>query len=170
MTFNSGGSGTYSLFRDHPFITDIGIGGAVLRPAGYPGHFLEDLAPAEFIAAPVLKKRDGMLIPFIEGLCGLLAFWNPNNRRTFEIYGGGWAGRLVSPRGIRTQALTADPPNQNLVPNQTTLNGSRKVALEIGDFVFYHPLQSDAMFQFEDILVLSQGRVERTWKVFQRRY
>ena len=100
----------------------------------------------------------------------MLSFWNPNNQRTFEIYGGGWAGRLVSPQGIRTQALTADPPNQNLVPNQTTLNGSRKVAVDVGDFVFYHPIQSDAMFQFEDILVVSQGRVDRVWKVFPRRY
>lgn len=170
LTFNCGGSGTYSLFRDRPFITDVGIGGAALRPAGYPGHFLADLQPAEFIAAPVLKKRKGLLIPFIEGLCGLLAAWNPNSRLTFEIYGGGWAGHLVFPRGIQTQSLTADPPNQNLVPNQTTLNGSARVALEVGDFVFYQPIQSDALFQFEDVVVYEKGRADRTWKVFPRRY
>ena len=170
LTFNSGGSGTYSLFGDYPFITDIGIGGAVLRPATYPDHFLYDLQPAEFIAAPVLKKRPGTCIPFIEGLGGLLAWWDPNNQVTFEIYGGGWAAKLVAPQGVQIQALTADPPNQNLVPNQTTFNGSRRLQLEIGDFVIHHPYQSDAMFQFEDILLIQAGQVAGCWPVFARRY
>ncbi len=170
LTFNSGGSGTYSLFGDYPFITDIGIGGAVLRPATYPGHFLYDLQPAEFIAAPVLKKRPGTCIPFIESLGGVLAWWDPNSQVTFEIYGGGWAARFAAPQGIQIQALTADPPNQNLVPNQTTLTGSRRMALEIGDFVFHDPYQSDAMFQFEDILLVHSGRVDGCWPVFDRRY
>jgi hypothetical protein len=72
LTFNCGGSGTYSLFKDYSYITDIGIGGAILRPAGYPPHFLKELLPAEFIATPVLKKRNGAVIPFIEGLSGLI--------------------------------------------------------------------------------------------------
>ena len=170
LTFNSGGSGTYSLFAGYPFITDIGIGGAVLRPAAYPGHFIYDLQPAEFIAAPVLKKRPGTCIPFIEGLGGLLAWWDPNNQVTVEIYGGGWAARLVAPQGIQVQGLTADPPNQNLVPNQSTLNGSGRMKLEIGDYVFHHPFQSDAMFQFEDILLIRAGQVTGCWPVFDRRY
>lgn len=73
LTFNCGGSGTYSLIKEYPFITDIGIGGAVLRPAGYPSLFLMDLQPAEFIVTPVLKKRKGTLIPFIEGISGLIS-------------------------------------------------------------------------------------------------
>ena len=97
LTFNCGGSGTYSLFNNYPFITDIGIGGAVLRPAGYPAHFLKELLPAEFIATPVLKKRLGAVIPFIEGLSGLISWWNPNYQNSLEIYGGGWAGRLCGP-------------------------------------------------------------------------
>jgi D-serine deaminase-like pyridoxal phosphate-dependent protein len=170
LTFNSGGSGTYSLFADYPFITDIGIGGAVLRPASYPAHFLHDLQPAQFIAAPVIKKSAGCVIPFVEGLAGLLEWWDPNNKVSVGIYGGGWAGKLVAPAGIQPQILTNDPPNQNLVPNQSTLSGSTSLQVEIGDYVFYHPYQSDAMFQFEDILLLRGGMVAGCWPVFDRRY
>ena len=170
ITFNSGGSGTYSLFREYPFITDIGIGGAILRPRAYPSHFLFDLQPAQFIATPLLKKIKGDLIPFIEFLAGLLEWWDPNNQYSFIIYGGGWAAQLVAPDGLQIQSLTSDPPNQNLVPNQSTLNGSKSVQLDIGDYVFYQPVQSDAMFQFEDILIVRAGQIVDYWNVFNRRY
>jgi D-serine deaminase-like pyridoxal phosphate-dependent protein len=170
LTFNCGGSGTYSLFNDYHFITDIGIGGAVLRPAGYPSHFLKELLPAEFIATPVLKKRKGAVIPFIEGLSGLISWWNPNYQNSLEIYGGGWAGDFVAPKGVLSNPLLTDPPNQNLVPNQSTINASSRTTLEIGDYVFYYPIQSDAMFQFEDIVLIRGEKVQGIWKVFDRRY
>jgi D-serine deaminase-like pyridoxal phosphate-dependent protein len=170
FTFNCGGSGTYSLFNDYSFITDIGIGGAVLRPAGYPAHFLKELIPAEFIATPVLKKRSGAVIPFIEGFSGLISWWNPNYQNSLEIYGGGWAGNFVAPKGVFSNPLLTDPPNQNLVPNQSTINVSSRTTLEIGDYVFYHPIQSDAMFQFEDIVLISGEKVNGVWNVFDRRY
>jgi D-serine deaminase-like pyridoxal phosphate-dependent protein len=170
LTFNCGGSGTYSLFNNYTFITDIGIGGAVLRPAGYPPHFLKELLPAEFIATPVLKKRKGAVIPFIEGLSGLISWWNPNYQNSLEIYGGGWAGDFVAPKGVFSNPLLTDPPNQNLVPNQSTINVSSRTTLEVGDYVFYHPIQSDAMFQFEDIILIRGEEVQGVWKVFDRRY
>jgi D-serine deaminase-like pyridoxal phosphate-dependent protein len=170
LVFNSGGSSTYSLFDRAPFITDIGIGGAVLRPAAYPAHFLYDLQPAEFIATPVLKILRGTVIPFLEKLAGLLEWWDPNLGQGIVIYGGGWAGELVAPKGLSPQMLVSDPPNQNLVPNESTLSCSKKVNIKRGDYVFYHPTQSDAMFQFEDILLIRGGKVTGTWKVFDQRY
>lgn len=170
LTYNSGGSGTYSLFGGYSFITDIGIGGAVLRPRAYPSHFLFDLQPAQFIATPLLKKIKGDFIPYIECMAGLLEWWDPNNQYSFIIYGGGWAAQLVAPDGLQLQTLTSDPPNQNLVPNQSTLNGSKSVQLEIDDYVFYQPEQSDAMFQFEDILIVHAGQIVDNWHVFNRHY
>jgi D-serine deaminase-like pyridoxal phosphate-dependent protein len=171
LTFNSGGSCTYSLFDRAPFITDIGIGGAVLRPASYPAHFLFDLLPAEFVFTPMIKQWQGANIPFLEGLGGLFRWWNPNDRCSFGIYGGSWAGNIVAPPGLHPQMLTSDDPaNENLVPNESILNGSSRVGWQLGDFAFYHPKQSDAMFQFEDILLIRQGTVVGTWQVFDRRY
>jgi D-serine deaminase-like pyridoxal phosphate-dependent protein len=171
LTFNSGGSSTYSLFDRVPFITDIGIGGAVLRPSSYPALFLGDLLPAEYVATPMIKKWDGALIPFLEGLAGFLRWWNPNDQCSFGIYGGSWAGAIVAPPELHAQMLTStDPANENLVTNQSILNGSRKVGWGMGDFAFYYPKQSDAMFQFEDILLIRNGKVIGTWNVFDIRY
>jgi D-serine deaminase-like pyridoxal phosphate-dependent protein len=171
LTFNSGGSSTYSLFDRVPFITDIGIGGAVLRPSSYSALFLGDLLPAEYVATPMIKKWDGALIPFLEGLAGFLRWWNPNDQCSFGIYGGSWAGAIVAPPELHAQMLTStDPANENLVTNQSILNGSRKVGWGMGDFAFYYPKQSDAMFQFEDILLIRNGKVTGTWDVFDVRY
>jgi hypothetical protein len=57
-----------------------------------------------------------------------------------------------------------------LVTNQSILNGSRKVGWGLGDFAFCYPKQSDAMFQFEDILLIQDGKVTGTWAVFDVRY
>jgi len=171
LTFNSGGSSTYSLFGQAPFITDIGIGGAVLRPASYPSHFLGDLQPAEYIATPMVRQWPGAIIPYLEGLAGFFRWWNPNDQCSFGIYGGSWAGTLVAPPELHPQMLTStDPANENLVTNQSILNGSRKVGWGLGDFAFYYPKQSDAMFQFEDILLIRGGQVTGTWDVFDVRY
>ena len=171
LTFNSGGSTTYSLFGRAPFITDIGIGGAVLRPASYSALFLGDLQPAEYVATPMIKQWPGAIIPFLEGLAGLLRWWNPNDQVSYGIYGGSWAGAIVAPPELHPQMLTStDPANENLVTNQSILNGSRRVGWELGDFAFYYPKQSDAMFQFEDILLIRDGRVTGTWDVFDVRF
>jgi len=171
LTFNSGGSSTYSLFGQAPFITDIGIGGAVLRPSSYPALFLGDLLPAEYVATPMIKQWKGALIPYLEGLAGFFRWWNPNDQCSFGIYGGSWAGEIVAPPKLHAQMLTStDPANENLVTNQSILNGSRKVGWGLGDFAFYYPKQSDAMFQFEDILLIRKGKVIGTWQVFDIRY
>ena len=171
LTYNSGGSTTYSLFDRAPFITDIGIGGAVLRPSSYSALFLGDLLPAEFVATPMIKQWPGAIIPFLEGLAGLFRWWNPNDQCSFGIYGGSWAGAIVAPPELHPQMLTStDPANENLVTNQSILNGSRKVGWGLGDFAFYYPKQSDAMFQFEDILLVRDGKVTGTWAVFDMRY
>jgi D-serine deaminase-like pyridoxal phosphate-dependent protein len=171
LTFNSGGSTTYSLFGQAPFISDIGIGGAVLRPSSYSDLFLGDLLPAEFVATPMIKQWPGAIIPFLEGLAGVFRWWNPNDQVSFGIYGGSWAGAIVAPPELHPQMLTStDPANENLVTNQSILNGSRKVQWGLGDFAFYYPKQSDAMFQFEDILLIRDGKVTGTWAVFDVRY
>ena len=80
------------------------------------------------------------------------------------------AADLVSPPGVRANALTSDPPNQNLLPNQSLYNGSGSIPIRVGDFVFFHPHQSDAMSQFEDRLVMRDGKLIDTWKPFSKRY
>ena len=167
---NGGGSKSYELFEAGMPVNDVAAGSGVVKPSTFDIFTLDDHIPALFIAAPVIKKESGFNVPFLESVKGLVAWYDPNSRLTYYIYGGGWAGDLTAPPGIRQTAITSDPPNQNLLPNQTMLSGSARTPLNIGDFVFYHPHQGDSIFQFEDILLLRQGRIVGSWKPFRSGY
>jgi D-serine deaminase-like pyridoxal phosphate-dependent protein len=170
LVHNAGGSGSYPLYGPPTPVDDVGIGGAVLRPSAYPDLFLGDLQPAIWIAAPVIADLGVTRIPFLEGLTALLRWWNPNARHALAVYGGGWPGRIVSPPGVEPEALTNDPPNENLVPNQSLLTASERTKIALGDFVFWRPVNSDAMVQFEDLVCVRGGEVVGTWSPIGRRY
>jgi D-serine deaminase-like pyridoxal phosphate-dependent protein len=170
LTLNGGGSKSYELFEAGMPVNDVAAGSMAVKPSTFDIFTLADHVPALFIAAPVIKKEAGFNVPFLESVKGLVGWYDPNSRMTYYIYGGGWAGDMAAPPGVRQTAITSDPPNQNLVPNQTMLSGSARTPLNIGDYVFYHPHQGDAIFQFEDILLYRRGRIEGAWKPFHNRY
>ncbi len=168
LTFNSGGSTTYQLFNDTPEINDIAAGSCMVKPSSF--QMLEDHKPALFIAAPVLKKLEGPQVAFLDFASGLLQTWDVNMENALYLYGGGWAAEQVSPPGVKMNPLTAGPLNQNLLPNQSLFNCSNSVDLGVGDFVFFHPQQGDAAFQFEEIRVTRSGRLLETWKPLPKRF
>jgi D-serine deaminase-like pyridoxal phosphate-dependent protein len=168
LTFNSGGSKTYRMFTGEGPVNDISAGSAIVKPATFAG--LDNHRPALFIAAPVIKKLPGVQLAFLESVADWMAWWNPNMGLSLYLYGGGWAADIVSPPGIMLNELAADPPNQNLMPNQSLYHASTRTPVGIGDFVFFHPQQSDAMSQFEEILVLRGGKLVDKWHSFPRRY
>jgi len=170
LVHNAGGSGSYPLYGRGTPVDDVGIGGAVLRPSAYPALFLGDLQPAIWIASPVLADLGATRIPFLERFTALLRWWNPNARHALAVYGGGWPGRIVSPPGVETEAITNDPPNENLVPNQSLVTASERTQVAVGDFVFWRPVNSDAMVQFEDLVCVRGGKVVGTWSPIGRRY
>jgi len=170
LTFNSGGSKTYILYgKDHP-VNDLAIGGCILKSTTYDLFTLDDHTPAIFIATPVLKILDKTEIPFAEWLHTLFAWWDPNTEQSLIIYGGGWAADYVNPPGLQSNPILSDPDNENLMPNQSTVNASRRVNLNVGDFVFYRPRQTDAMFQFAEYYLVRDGKVVGKWKPVGRRY
>jgi D-serine deaminase-like pyridoxal phosphate-dependent protein len=168
LTFNSGGSKTYHLFNRVTAVNDVAAGSAVVKPATFDG--LTTHKPALFIAAPVLKKLPGIQLPFLGVLAGVMQWWNPNMRTSLYLYGGGWAADIVSPPGVFLNKMAADPPNQNLLPNQSLYHVSQNSTLNIGDFVYFQPQQGDAMSQFERILVMRGGKIIDVWQPFPRRY
>jgi len=117
----------------------------------------------------VLKKIDGFGVPFIETFHSLVEWWDPNTAVTFYVSGGGWSDRILAPTGISVNALTASPPNENMLPNQSMLNGSKSVMIGTGDHVFYHPLQGDALMQFDAIYVARKGKIVNAWRPFGTR-
>ena len=70
---------------------------------------------------------------------------------------------LESPPGLRTNALFGRSSNQEMV------NGSAVVPLEVDDYVFLRPTQSEfVMLQFGDLVVMRGGKIVDHWPVFQQ--
>ncbi len=168
VTLNSGGSKTYQRFGTQPFVNDIAAGSCMVKPSTF--DILHDHVPALFIATPILKAHDGLLVPFLEERSTLLSWWNPNAAQSWTVYGGGWAADMVAPKGVSILKLTADPPNQNLMPNQSLYTGPKGAKLHQGDFIFMQPHQGDALFQFETIALVRNGEVTGFWSSFDRKY
>lgn len=157
LTFNSGGSKTLHRFHGDWIANDIAAGSAVVKPATF--SVLDTHLPALFIAAPVIRKFARVSRHSIE----------PAKAMSLYLYGGGWAAELVHPEGV-TISPHADPPNENLLPNQCLFETSLDTRLDIGNFVFFHPRQSDAMVQFEEILLVRDGVIVDRWHPFPRRF
>ncbi len=168
LTLNSGGSSTYFMFGNQSIVNDVAAGSAVVKPSTFGA--LTHHQPALFIAAPILKKMDGIQLPFLGSLASLMQWWNPNMGTSLYLYGGGWAADIVSPPGVMLNELAADPPNQNLQPNQSLYHVSQRSTVQIGDFVFFQPQQGDAISQFEYLMVMREGRLIDRWRSFPSRY
>ncbi len=167
LVFNSGGSATYPMYTSGP-VNDVAAGGGVLRPGDYPNYVIGALQPAIFIATPVLAVYPQPELPFfsasqsaavLQGLQGV------------TIYGGGWPAYYTYPAGIQGAPLISDPTDYAMVPNQGMVVAPADTLIVPGDWIFYHPRQSDALFQFESILQVRGGRLQTTtMAAYPRRY
>lgn len=165
LTRNAAGSPTYRLWSDVEGIAnELAVGSGLVKPLDFDVPNLEPHVPAIYIATPVLKSADGLSIPGLGPLNELWSLWDPNRARTFFVYGGYWKARPVSPPGL------AENPVFGRSSNQEMLNGARSVELEVDDYVFYRPTQSESvMLQFGDLALVRGGRIVDFWPVFEER-
>lgn len=160
-TLNTAGSPTYQLHKDSRMATEVSVGSALVKPTDFDIPTLSDHIPASFIATPVIKAMDGTHIPGLEKLGGLFRWWDPNRARSFFIYGGYWKAKPVSPPGLKLNPVYGRSSNQEL------LNGSSRIPLQVDDYVFLRPTQSESVFlQFGDIAVYDNGKITDLWPVF----
>lgn len=123
-----------------------------MKPVDFDLLTLSHHQPAAFIAAPVIKALVRTQLPVLEGLGGVMALWDPNAARAFFIYGGHWLAAPVSPPGLQYNSIFGRSSNQEM------LTGSRRVTLAPDDYVFFRPLQSEAVFQqFGPIALYQDG-------------
>lgn len=161
LTFNSGGSQTYRLFKGRGPVNDIAVGSGLVKPVDFDTPLLRDHEEALFIATPVLKKLDGTVIPFLEFLSGPWRLWNPNKEKTFFIYGGWWRASYCSPAGLEDNSLYGKSTNQSIV------NGSARTAIGVDDYIFLRPGQSEGiMREFGEITIVRGGKVIDRWPAF----
>ena len=58
-----------------------------------------------------------------------------------------------------------------MVPNQGMVTAPAETMINPGDWIFYHPRQSDALFQFEQIRLIRGGRLQsETMAAYPRRF
>ncbi|WP_226019626.1 alanine racemase [Novosphingobium sp. FKTRR1] len=161
LTLNSAGSYTVMRHTRGTVANEVSVGSAFVKPNDFDIAENKDLAPALFIATPVIKAGRPLDLPGHAYLNGPLAFMDPNTAQAIYIFGGHWLADPVSPPGLQTSDLIG------LSSNQQLLTGSWRVHLKPDDSVFLRPHQSEAlMLQFGDVVLYQDGRIGDRWPVF----
>lgn len=163
LTLNAAGSPTFRLWEGQSVANELAAGSGLVQPLDFDVDTLATHFPAIFIATPVLKASGSTRIPMVPSMGRMHAGYDPNRERTFFVYGGYWKAKPVSPPGLQQNPIYGRSTNQEI------LNGSANVRLEVDDFVFYRPTQSEfVMLQFGDLAVLRGGQIVDFWPVFQQ--
>ncbi|MEM7360335.1 MAG: DSD1 family PLP-dependent enzyme [Pseudomonadota bacterium] len=161
LCLNGAGSPTLQLHKGSTVCNDLSAGSCLVKPTDFDLDTLASMQAASYIATPVLKKEQGTRIPGLEGLTNVIPKWNPNRAQTFFIYGGAWMAKYESPAGIIPNGLFGKSTNQQMV------NGPAHLQLDVDDFIFLRPTQSEAVFlQFGDIQTVRDGKLANQWPVF----
>jgi D-serine deaminase-like pyridoxal phosphate-dependent protein len=160
LTLNVGGSPTYRLHDGTASANELALGSALLKPGDFDTDLLQDLEPACYIATPVLKAQAQFQMPYgVQGLSAMARAWDVNQRRAWFVYGGNWLADPVSPAGLQASGLYGNSSNQQV------LLGSGVQQLQVDDFIFFRPRQSEAvLLQFGAIAVLDQGKLSQFWQ------
>lgn len=154
---NGAGSPTIALHHEESPLNDYSIGSALVKPSGFDLPSLADFEAAAWIAAPVLKRRPGVRVPFIEKLPS-------RGRDTLFIYGGNWMALPWNPDGLREHGTYGVSSNQQM------LTVPKESPVAVDDYVFLRPTQSEAvLLQFGDLCIVRSGRHVGNWPVFRNR-
>lgn len=145
LCFNGAGSPTFGLHTEHSVCNDISFGSMLVKPTDFDLPTLVDFQPAVWIATPVLKKLPTTQIP---GLA--LLDKAPTHKNALFVYGGYWMANYAYPEGAQTNSLYGRSSNQELV------NVPKSSDIQVDDFVFLRPTQSEAVIsQFEQVWLYS---------------
>lgn len=162
--FNTAGSPSYQLHtriltEQHP-CNELSAGSCLVKPSDFDLSSLSDHQPASFIATPILKTLSQTDIPGVPGLGELMSWWNPNLKRSLFTYGGNWKAQPVSPSGLSYNPIYGRSSNQEM------LNASIANPLEMDDWIFLRPSQSESVFlQFGDLALFDGEKFIERWPV-----
>ncbi len=128
----------------------------LLKPSDFDSQFLAALRPALWIATPVLKVLSYTQLPAMSVLDKL-----PHKSKALFIYGGYWLANYVYPKQAHPHFLYGRSSNQELV------NVPRDCDIQVDDFVFLRPTQSEAIIPQFSTLNLYQRNTFKTWQSFR---
>lgn len=156
LCFNGGGSPTFSFHTTESVCNDLSFGSMLLKPSDFDHDLLQALQPAVWIAAPVLKVLPFTQLPSMAVLDKL-----PHKCKALFIYGGYWMANYVYPDQAHTHVLYGRNSNQELI------NVPKNCDMQVDDFVFLRPTQSEAIIpQFSNLMLYKQNRFE-SWQTFR---
>jgi D-serine deaminase-like pyridoxal phosphate-dependent protein len=158
LCLNGAGSPSLSLHTSGSPLNDIAVGSALVKPVHFDLPTLTALQPACVIAAPILKVKPGLQIPFLEAPSQFLSRFLRGRGQSVFVYGGHWMARAVWPEGMRENTL------YGLSSNHQMMNLPADVAVQPDDVSLWRPTQSEAvMVQFGDLWLLRGGHVVGRW-------
>ena len=156
LCFNGGGSPTFYLHVEQSVCNDLAFGSMLLKPSDFDTEGLRVLQPALWIATPVLKVLPFTRLPGLKILNKL-----PHRSKALFVYGGYWMANYVYPKGIHPHALYGRSTNQEMV------NVPKKANIEVDDFVFLRPTQSEMIIpQFAQLSCYKNDKFEM-WETFR---
>jgi D-serine deaminase-like pyridoxal phosphate-dependent protein len=160
LCLNGAGSPSVTLHRHGSPLNDISFGSALVKPTDFDLPTLTGLQPAALIAAPILKVRKGVQIPFLEGPSGLMGRVKRGLGQSVFIYGGHWMAQPVWPAEMQENSI------YGLSSNHQMMNLPSDVEVHPDDVSLWRPTQSEAvMLQFGDLWLLRGGPVVDRWPV-----
>ena len=156
LCWNGGGSPSFRFHCQQSVCNDVSFGSMLLKPQDFDLASLEPFQSALWIAAPILKLLPHASLPQLEWLDRC----SKGNQAAF-IYGGYWRANYVYPKGSKPHLLYGRSTNQELVliPKATPV--------QVDDYVFLRPTQSEAIIpQFAQLYVYRE-RTFIEWQTFR---
>jgi D-serine deaminase-like pyridoxal phosphate-dependent protein len=159
LVFNGAGSPTFKHYEGDTVVNDLSAGSCLMKPTHYDLPILQDFEASSFIASPVLKRQLGARLPALDWTGPLIRSWDPNQAQMVFAYSGNWLAECEAPPGLHPHfAYTSS--------NQQGYSASDSVGLNVDDFIFLRPTQSEAvLLQFGDLVCVRGDKIEARWPV-----
>lgn len=159
LCFNGAGSPTFRHYENDPLVNDLSAGSCLMKPTHYDLSILDDFENAAFIASPVIKRLQGGRLPAFEWTGPIIRSWDKNQQQMYFCYSGNWLAKNESPPGLT-------PHFAYISSNQQGYSASNSVSIDVDDFIFLRPTQSEAvLLQFGDLVMIRNNKIISRWPV-----
>lgn len=159
LCFNGAGSPTFRHYENDSLVNDLSAGSCLMKPTHYDLSILDDFENAAFIASPVIKRLQGGRLPTFEWTGPIIRNWDKNQQQIYFCYSGNWLAQNESPPGLT-------PHFAYISSNQQGYSASNSVDIDVDDFIFLRPTQSESvLLQFGDLVMMRNNKIMSRWPV-----
>ncbi len=161
LCLNGAGSPTFRHYEGSTMVNEVSAGSCLMKPTHYDLPILEDFEASAFIASPVLKRLPGGRVPALAWSAPMIRGWDTNQAQLYFCYSGNWLAENESPPGLT-------PHFAYVSSNQQGYSASNAVDIDVDDFVFLRPTQSEAvLLQFGDLVLVRGNTIVDRWPILQ---